>query len=262
MDIIKSKSGQTASIAKMDVLDFLRSIDDGSVDLITTDPAYSGMNQHLMLGKGRIVGTYKDRNKEDGKWFAEFIDSEENYEIFLNECFRVLKPDSHIFIMFDSYSLISLAPIVRQVFDVKNLITWNKVHFGMGHYFRRQSEQILFASKGKRPLTSRSIPDIWDFKRIKPAKYPTQKPVEVFRGMIASSLDANNPNLTVLDPFMGSGSSAIAAFQHGVSFIGCDISDTAIEITKERINACIKSSPDPIQKQSAVPSNGKIWWED
>ena len=120
--------------------------------------------------------------------------------------------------MFDSYSLISLAPIVRRVFDVKNLITWNKVHFGMGHYFRRQSEQILFASKGKRPATRSLIPDIWDFKRIKPAKYPTQKPVELFRGMIAASIENNNPALTVLDPFMGSGSSALAAFHHGGIF--------------------------------------------
>ena len=260
LKILNKKTGQFASITKMDVIEYLGSLDNNSIDLIVTDPAYSGMNQHLMLGKGRIVGTYKDRENKEGKWFTEFLDTKENYETFLRECFRILKPNSHIFVMFDPYSLISLAPIVREVFEVKNLITWNKVHFGMGHYFRRQSEQILFASKGKRPLTSRSIPDIWNFKRIKPAKYPTQKPVELFRGMIAASIEAGNSDFKVLDPFMGAGSSALAAFQHGVSFCGCDISDEAIEMSIDRLNAYINSEPDPFQKNAAIPSDGKVWW--
>lgn len=247
------------TIQKNDAILFLQSLHDESVDLIATDPAYSGMNQHLMLGKGRIVGTYKDKGKKDAKWFGEFHDTPENYSVFLDECSRVLKPNNHIFIMFDSYSLISLAPIVREKFEVKNLITWDKVHFGMGHYFRRQSEQIIFASKGKKPITSRAIPDVWKFRRIKPALYPTQKPVEVFRAMIASSIEPNS-DAVVVDPFMGSGSCAVAALQHGVKFIGCDVSNEAIEATKARIKSIKKNEPDPFQKKSSIPDGFKIWW--
>ena len=67
-----------------DSLNFLKKLPDNSIDLIVTDPAYSGMNNYLQLGKGRIVGKYKDKG-EKGKWFAEFTDNEENYSNFLSQ---------------------------------------------------------------------------------------------------------------------------------------------------------------------------------
>ena len=111
------------SIYQDDAISFLKKLPSNSVDVITTDPAYSGMNDKLKLGKGRIVGKYADKGKDNGKWFGEFKDSEENYNEFLSECKRVLKNSTgHIYIMFDSYSLLSLGAIVRSHFDVKNLI--------------------------------------------------------------------------------------------------------------------------------------------
>jgi len=50
--------------------------------LIVTDPAYSGMNNKLKLGKGRIVGNYSEKGQNDSKWFSEFNDTEENYDVF------------------------------------------------------------------------------------------------------------------------------------------------------------------------------------
>lgn len=47
-------SGCSAHIEQNDALAFLRSLPDESVDVVTTDPAYSGMNQYLKLGSGRI----------------------------------------------------------------------------------------------------------------------------------------------------------------------------------------------------------------
>ena len=89
--------------------------------MIITDPAYSGMNQHLKLGKGSIVGTYNEKS-DNGKWFNEFHDDIESYKQFLSECYRILTDDRHIFIMFDSFSLISLSSIVREIFDVNNIL--------------------------------------------------------------------------------------------------------------------------------------------
>ena len=110
-------------IEQQDVITFLKKQPSASVDLILTDPAYSGMNQMLKLGKGRIIGKYA--SKGDGqKWFDEFHDTEENYEIFLKECLRVLKPDRHIYLMFDSYSLLTLGSIVRKIFDVKKILSY------------------------------------------------------------------------------------------------------------------------------------------
>ena len=243
-----SRPVPSASVAQCDALAFLRSLAAESVDLITTDPAYSGMNQHLMLGTGRIVGQYEA--KGEGQWFAEFHDTPENYRAFLSECYRVLKPDRHIFIMLDSFSMLSLGAMVRDVFNVKNIVTWDKVNIGMGHYFRRQTEFILFASKGKRALTRRDIPDIWRIKRLHRAAYPTQKPVELFETMIASSKGASDVCFTVSDPFSGSGSSAVAALRQGAAFIGCDISAKAVELARRRIDVYVASGIDPLQRNS------------
>ncbi|MDR3716065.1 MAG: site-specific DNA-methyltransferase [Puia sp.] len=243
------------SIFRNDAIRFLKSLPSASVDLIITDPAYSGMNQKLKLGRGKIIGEYRKAGENGAKWFGEFHDTEENYRSFLRECYRVLKDDRHIYIMFDSFSLLSLAPAVREVFDVKNVLCWDKVNIGLGHYFRRRHEFILFASKGKRGLRSKSIPDIWKIKRVVRSKYATQKPTEVFELMIKGSADKD---FLVCDPFLGSGSSAIASIKTGCRFIGCDISDKSMRFSRERIAYFYKNKVDPFQTQSLLGDDGAL----
>lgn len=250
---------QRVKIYKDDAISFLKKLPPNSIDIIATDPAYSGMNNKLQLGKGRIVGKYSDKGTEDGKWFGEFEDTEENYSLFLTECQRVLKKSTgHIYIMFDSYSLLTLGNIVRNYFEVKNLITWDKVNIGMGHYFRRRHEYIIFATNGNtRKIRNRKFPDVWRFKRIHNSKYPTQKPVEVFQAMIHAS---SEKDFTVCDPFTGSASSAIAAIKNNCKFVGCDISEKSIEISQERISKFLAKGKDILQpKSSSVEEN--IFWE-
>lgn len=249
-----------ALVYHQDVIEFLSGLPSESVDLIVTDPAYSGMNQHLKLGKGRIVGEYGQKGCQ-GKWFAEFHDTPENYRLFLEQCKRVLKPDRHIFIMFDSYTMLTLGAVVREYFNVKNVITWDKVNIGMGHYFRRQTEFILFACKGKRPISRRDIPDIWKIKRLHRAPYPTQKPVELFEAMIASSKSKDDAEFVVCDPFVGSGSAAIAALRQGVRFVGSDISLKAIELCRDRIANYDVEKIDIYQAKPAFDSETqkKFW---
>lgn len=253
-----NSNAQSVSIYQDDAISFLKSLADESVDLIVTDPAYSGMNNKLKLGKGRIVGKYSDKGQNDGKWFGEFEDTEENYKSFLSECQRVLKKDTgHIYLMFDSYSLLSLGDVVRQHFDVKNIITWDKVNIGMGHYFRRRHEYIIFATNGNtRKIRNRKFPDVWRFKRIHMAKYPTQKPVEVFEAMIHAS---SEKNFTVCDPFLGSASSAIAAIKNNCNFIGCDISEKSIDISGNRLSEFLTKGIDNIQPKSMAVDDNIFW---
>lgn len=239
----------TVTAQHLDCMVFLASLPDESVDVITTDPAYSGMNEHLKLGRGRIVGTYGDAGEAGAKWFAEFSDDASSFHAFLSECHRVLKPDRHIYIMFDSYSLLTLGPVVRDVFDLKNVIVWDKVKIGMGHYFRRRHEFILFASKGRRKLSRKDIPDVWAIPRRSRAAYPTQKPVAIFTAMLEGSAE---PGFVVCDPFVGSGSSAVAALAYGCSFTGSDISATAIEITQERCKEFLATGQDPLERATAT----------
>src|SRR3984957_14064613 len=237
------------TIYREDAIAFLKGLDKDSVDLMVTDPAYSGMNQKLKLGSGKIIGRYKDAGQAGAKWFEEFHDTEENYKAFLEQCYRVMKKDRHIYLMFDSYSMLTLAPIVRQVFEVKNVICWDKANIGLGHYFRRRHEFILFASKGKRPLNSKNIPDVWKIKRFTSSQYPTQKPTEVFELMLKGSAEKD---FVVCDPFLGSGSAAIAAIKSDCKFLGCDISDKSISVSKERIKQFLISQVDMLQKSSAL----------
>jgi site-specific DNA-methyltransferase (adenine-specific) len=254
-------SKYSVGIKQDDCIDFLRQIPNQSVDVIVTDPAYSGMNNKLMLGKGRIVGKYKDKGSDTGKWFQEFQDSEENYSRFLTECKRILKVNTgHIYIMFDSYSLLSLGHLVRDFFNVKNLITWDKVNMGMGHYFRRRHEYIIFSTNGNnRKIRTRNIPDVWQFKRIHNAKYVTQKPIELFQAMIFASAEEG---FTICDPFMGSGSSAIAAIKNKCNFIGCDISFKAIDMSSSRISNFLNNGVDIYQLKPSFSKEQTVFWEE
>lgn len=248
------EQGSAVRLECSDCLEFLRSLPAACVDIIVTDPAYSGMNQHMRFGHGRIVGSYQSAaTGEDRPWFQEFRDHPRTFHDFLVECHRVLRNDRHVYIMFDSYSLLTLGPIVREVFDVKNLITWDKISIGMGHYFRRRHEMVVFASKGHRKLSRRDIPDVWRFRRIHRASYPTQKPVELFEAMLSGSVE---PGFVVCDPFLGSGSAAIAALRRGCSFIGSDVSDDAIQIARERTTIYQATGQDPLQRKSAIANEG------
>lgn len=232
-----------AVVVQEDSISFLKSLPDECVDIIVTDPAYSGMNQKMKFGNGRIVGQYQKEG--NGKWFKEFHDTEENYSAFLTECKRVLKDNSPIYIMFDSFSLLSLGSLMRRYFEVKNIVVWDKINLGMGHNFRRRHEFILYATKGKTKLNSRAIPDIWQIKRMIRGKYPTQKPVEVFENMLKASSKIGD---LVCDPFVGSGSSAIASIRNKCFFIGCDVCPEACKITRDRVDFFLKNGYDNLQE--------------
>jgi site-specific DNA-methyltransferase (adenine-specific) len=225
-----------------DCIDFLRGLPSESVDLIVTDPAYSGMNRHMRFGHGRIVGHYGKPGNE--RWFHEFSDDPESYAVFLGECHRVLRKDRHVYIMFDSFTMLSLGALVRDFFDVKGVVVWDKVHLGMGHYFRRRHEQIVFASKGRRKVSRRDLPDVWAVPRIHRAAYPTQKPVKLFELMVQASAE---PGFLVCDPFCGSGSSGVAALLGGCDFIGADIDARAVDIAEARLAKFVASGLDPLE---------------
>jgi site-specific DNA-methyltransferase (adenine-specific) len=237
------------SVDEADCMRFLGALPESSVDVITTDPAYSGMNQHMSFGHGRIVGRYSDAANQ--QWFTEFRDDPATFVAFLRECHRVLVDGGHIYLMFDSFSLLSLGHLMREVFAVKNLIVWDKVNLGMGHYFRRRHETIVFATKGRRRLSRRDLPDVWSIKRIHRGAYPTQKPVALFSRMLAGSAE---PGMRVCDPFVGSGSSAVAALLAGCEVVTADIDPRAVALTRERCTAVAGGAADPEERPANVDS--------
>jgi site-specific DNA-methyltransferase (adenine-specific) len=232
----------TPTVVHADCMSFLQDLEPESVDLIVTDPAYSGMNRHLKLGHGRIVGRYS--KPDNTQWFPEFEDDPKAFGEFLGECNRVLRKDRHLYIMFDTFSLLTLGAIVREYFGVKGVIVWDKMSMGMGNYFRRQHEFILFAAKGQRSLNRHDITDVWSIRRLHRKAYPTQKPVALFAKMIEASAA---PGSLVCDPFAGSGAAAIAALGSGCRFIGCDSSSDAVELARSRIDRFCADGVDTLE---------------
>jgi site-specific DNA-methyltransferase (adenine-specific) len=103
----------------------------------------------------------------------------------------------------------------------------------MGYHYRARYECILFFEKGKRRLSDLGIPDIIEAPRVYNG-YPTEKPVEVADVLIRQS---SAPGELVIDPFMGSGSTGVAAVRAGRRFAGTDVNEGAVRITAERLAA-------------------------
>ncbi len=216
------------------------------------------MNQHLKLGTGRIVGKYSARGK-GGKWFAEIDEGGKVFREILAECHRVLRDARHIYLMSDSASYPTLHRQISKLFKVKDLLVWDKVNLAMGRYFRRRHELILFASKGRRRLSSQALQDIWRIKKVPGKPYRTRKPVELFREMIVASRHQGDRRFVVCDPFVGSGSSAIAALREEVTFIGCDLSGEAIDLARGRIKEFAATGRDPLEPKTGRTTPGFTW---
>ena len=101
----------------------------------------------------------------------------------------------------------------------------------MGYHYRARYECILFFEKGKRKLNDLGVADIIACPRIR-GGYPAEKPPQVTEVLVRQS---TQPGELVVDPFMGSGSSGVAAVGLGRSFMGNDLCAEAIDITRQRL---------------------------
>lgn len=111
-------------------------------------------------------------------------------------------------------------------------LVWDKRTIGMGYHYRARYEFVLFFEKGKRKLADLGVSDVIEAPRLRPPCYPTEKPVAVPAVLIAQS---SSPGDLVIDPFCGSGSTGVAALQAGRHFSGCDTSDQAIALARQRL---------------------------
>ena len=97
--------------------------------------------------------------------------------------------------------------------NLKNIIVWKKNNWSMGDLkgaYAGQYEIILFAHKGRIELKEGRGQDVWEFDRVPPKEHPTMKPIEL---IIKALKDVTNVKNLVLDLFLGSGSTMVAAHQ-------------------------------------------------
>jgi site-specific DNA-methyltransferase (adenine-specific) len=211
------------SLAKVDAVEWLRGLPAESVDLIVTDPAYESLEKH------RAIGTTTRLRS----WFPVFPN--ERFPALLAECFRVLRPDAHLYLWCDAETMFVVKPIGEAAgFKFWKPLVWDKEAIGMGYHYRARYEFVLFFEKGKRRLNDLGIADV--FRSSRPsADYPTEKPVGVLSTLIRQSTREGD---LVADPFFGSGSTGAAAIMQGRRFAGTDTNPAAHKIALPRLIRC------------------------
>lgn len=214
-----------------DALTFLRGLPDASVDAVITDPPYGiGYESSWTTrndGSPRIADRSFGADAFDGGW--------------LTEAARILRHGGavYVFTRWDTAHRWREALLTAGL-TVAQRIVWDKSHWGMGdlRYFGSQTEDILFAVKGEHRLNWRcregNLWNIWK-GRVWADVYtghPTPKPVDLMAKMIGYSTD---PGGVVCDPFIGSGTTCVAAKHLGRHYVGCDIQDKYVEIARRRL---------------------------
>jgi site-specific DNA-methyltransferase (adenine-specific) len=211
-----------------DAIEWLKTLDDKSVDLIVTDIAYESIE------KWRKIGTttrLKDSKGSSNKWFP-FFPNDKLPELF-EEMYRVLKNNSHCYFFSDAETMFIAKGIGEEAgFKFWKPIVWSKLAIGMGYHYRNSHEFILFFEKGKRKLNDLGVPDVLSFKRIWKG-YPTEKPLGLMEVLVRQS---SSENEIVIDPFMGSGVVGEAALNLNRSFWGNDIAQKSLDFTGDRLS--------------------------
>lgn len=214
-------------LSNQDAVAWLRSIPSGTVDLLVTDPPYESLEKHRAIG---TTTRLKQSKASSNEWFAIFP-NDRFLELFV-EVFRVLKRNAHFYLYCDPETMFVAKPLAEQAgFRFWKPIIWDKKRIGMGYHYRARYECILFFEKGKRKLHDLGIADILEAPRIV-GGYPAEKPPEVTEILVRQSSEEGD---MVVDPFMGSGSSGVAAVRNRRSFAGNDLCAEAVEIARARL---------------------------
>jgi site-specific DNA-methyltransferase (adenine-specific) len=209
------------NLTKGDATEWLMTLKTESVDLILTDPAYCSLNKHRARGTTpRLVD-----------WFPTV--ENDYFAAFFNQCYRVLKRDTHLYVICDAETMFAIKPMGEAAgFKFWKPIVWDKMSIGMGYHYRNQTEFILFFEKGKRKLNDLGIGDVLRFPRIS-GGYPTEKPTGLLQVLIGQSTNIGD---LVIDPFMGGGSTGAAALNMSRQFAGCDISEAGFKHSYDRLS--------------------------
>ena len=211
----------------LDAVAWLRSRPAESLDLVITDPAYESLEKHRAIGPTTRL---KHSKASSNDWFAIFPNARFG-ELFA-EIYRVLKRDTHFYLLCDSETMFVAKPEAERAgFRFWKPLVWDKCSIGMGYHYRARYEFILFFEKGKRRLNDLGIADVIAVPRIRNG-YPAEKPAPVAEVLIGQSTRAGD---VVADPFMGSASVGVAAAQLGRRFLGNDLNAEAVRVAAQRL---------------------------
>lgn len=152
---------------------------------------------------------------------------------FVNSLFRVSKNIVCIFCGWQKIDVFKQA--LARKFEIKNILVWDKDWFGMGNNYRPNYELIILCCKRAFKTKSNNKSNILKYRRVAPRKlvHSCEKPIELIEDLIS---ELSNEGDIVLDPFMGSGTTALAALKLNRHYIGYEIDPHYFEIAENRIS--------------------------
>jgi site-specific DNA-methyltransferase (adenine-specific) len=226
-------------------IELMGGMQNGSIDLVFADPPFN---------IGYKYDKYKDtkESEEYVEWSKEWI----------SQCHRVLKPSGSIWVAIGDEYAAEICVILKSLFNMRNWVIWHytfgnncKTKFGRCHahllYFTKcntftfNADDIRIESErqkigDKRANSKGKIPsDVWTFPRIcgtfkeRCGWHPCQMPLSILERIVLTS---SNVGDTILDPFGGSGTTAIACEKLGRNSISCDISSEYCQKAQDRLN--------------------------
>lgn len=192
---------------------------------------YVGDSQHVNLG-GIIDEFDPTCYTKQGKLFKH---NEIKFSEWLPEIYRVLKNNTHCYIMINARNLKELQQCAEDSgFIFQNLLIWDKGNATPNKFYMNACELILMLRKGKAKNINNmgtknilSVPNI-----IRNKQHPTEKPAELMQILIENS---SNKGDIVLDPFMGVGGVGVACKNCDRSFIGIEIDEKYYRIAEQRM---------------------------
>ena len=235
-----------------DTFEAMRKMKDESVDMIFADPPYFLSNDGISCQGGRMVSV----NKGDWDKETETVDKHQFNLAWIKECYRILKPSGTIWISGTFHNIYSVGMALEENnFKIINNITWRKTNPPPNlacKCFTHSTETVIWAKKDlkkAKPIFNyalmkelnggKQMKDVWESpltppKEKKFGKHPTQKPMFLLNRIVEAS---TNEGCVVLDPFVGSGTTALSAYIHNCYFIGIDNNAEYLEIAKARLEA-------------------------
>jgi site-specific DNA-methyltransferase (adenine-specific) len=207
-----------------DCLEVMKELPDNSIDCVITDPPY-GIN-------------YLSNMRVKSEKFELLVNDDSNFRFKLYELmFFKMKINSAalIFCSFKNYP--EDYNELKKYFDIKNIVVWFKPGGGIGdleHSLSTDYELVVVAHKGKCTIKSKRIGSVWKINKVNPNSmvHPTQKPAPLINELLKCFTSIDD---TILDPFLGSGTTARACKDLGRKCIGIEINKKYCDIAIKRL---------------------------
>jgi site-specific DNA-methyltransferase (adenine-specific) len=233
-----------------DSLAILPTLASDSVDAVITDPPYSSggftrgdrtakpVDKYVQTGVQLIRSSFSGDNRDARSWCYWC-------SLWLSECHRIVKESGYC-LMFSDWRQLPLATDAMQAggFVWRGIVAWNKgpsaraPHTG---YFRHQCEYIVWGTKGTSKPSEWGGPwegCITQSVKLDDKHHMTGKPTKLMLRLV----EVCRPGGTILDPFMGSGTTGVAAVRTGRRFIGIEQVEEYVKVARQRVSEAAQAT--------------------